>query len=243
MLQSQCAVASLTSKHLHESWWTQLQQSGFEQSQIRSSLQTWSAGSSSHWCPGESSPPQLWQGSSLFWSLMGETLRGGRSEGFLILSISTSLCFIRVCCFSPFTEAASYSQWSHLSSVAAGSLEVRGDEFCCFLARNSALLLAFLRRVEGLAFFLMTWLVTTSLLLVSKEKEKEVPKAMEMLKVCPCLASAWQKSSTWRAGGVSQLRPRQPIWHYFWTKEWWYCEEEHFLENRNISSSILRWPP
>ena len=78
--------------------------------------------------------------------------------------------------------------------MAAGSLEVRGDEFCCFLARNSALLLAFLRRVEGLAFFLMTLLVTTSLLLVSKEKEKEVPMAMEMLKVCPCLASAWQKS-------------------------------------------------
>ena len=54
--------------------------------------------------------------------------------------------------------------------------------------------MAFLRRVEGLAFFLMTLLVTTSLLLVSKEKEKEVPMAMEMLKVCPCLASAWQKS-------------------------------------------------
>ena len=162
MVQSQYAVASQSSKHWQESSWTQVQQSGLEQSQIRSGLQTWSARFSSHWCPGDPSPPQLWQGSSLLWSLMGETLRGGRSEGFLILSISTSLCFIRVCCFSPFTEAASYSQWSHLSSVAAGSLEVRGDEFCCFLARNSALLLAFLRRVEGLAFFLVTWLVTTS---------------------------------------------------------------------------------
>ena len=149
---------------------------------------------------------------------MGETLRGGRSE--VILSISTSLCFIRVCCLSPFTEAAFiyiiiYPQWSHLSSVGAGSLEVRGNEFCRLLARNSPLLLAFLRRVEGLAFFLVTWLVTTSLLLVSKEKEKEVPKAMEMLKVCPCLASAWQKSRHLESRGVSLLRPHQTFWLYF----------------------------
>ena len=49
-----------------------------------------------------------------------------------------SLCAV----LSPFTEAALFSHLSHFSSAAAGPLEVRCEEFCCFLARSSSPLLA-----------------------------------------------------------------------------------------------------
>ena len=61
--------------------------------------------------------------------------------------------------------------------------------------------LAFLRRVEGLAFFLIPGLV--DFLLVSKEKEKSGPMVKEKLKAWPWLASAWQKSMHLEAREVS----------------------------------------
>ena len=95
------------------------------------------------------------------------------------------LCFILVCCFSPFSEAAMYSHWSHLGVTEAVSspLDSVVGDVCYFLAKNSFLRLAFLRSVEGLAFFFWDWLlVFTALLLVSREKEKPEPVEMEMLK-------------------------------------------------------------
>ena len=56
---------------------------------------------------------------------------------------------------------------------------VLAGEFCCFLALNSSLRLAFLRSVEGLGFFLVHGAL---LLVVSKEKEKEGPTEREKLK-------------------------------------------------------------
>ena len=64
-------------------------------------------------------------------------------------------------------------------------------EFCCFLALNSSLRLAFLLSVEGLGFFLV---LGALLLVVSKEKEKVGPTEREKLKTWPWLASAWLKS-------------------------------------------------
>ena len=52
------------------------------------------------------------------------------------------------------------------------------------MAKNSSLRLAFLRSVEGLAFFLGDWL-GDALLLVSREKEKPEPVEIEMLKTWP----------------------------------------------------------
>ena len=66
------------------------------------------------------------------------------------------------------------------------------DGFWSF-SKKSCLRLAFLRRVEGLGFFVLMAFFF-SLLLVSKEKEKLEPMDREKLKALPCLASAWQKS-------------------------------------------------
>ena len=68
---------------------------------------------------------------------------------------------------------------------------MKDGEFCCFLALNSSLRLAFLLSVEGLGFFLV---LGALLLVVSKEKEKVGPTEREKLKTWPWLASAWQKS-------------------------------------------------
>ena len=62
-------------------------------------------------------------------------------------------------------------------------------------AMNSALRLAFLRSVEGLAFFFVPWVFTvTALLLVSREKVKSGPMETEKLKTWPWLVSAWHKA-------------------------------------------------
>ena len=88
--------------------------------------------------------------------------------------------------FSPFSEAPTYSHWSHSKASVTASTppeSVVGDD-CCFLAKNTSLRLAFLRSVEGLAFFLGDWL-GDALLLVSREKEKPEPVEIEMLKTWP----------------------------------------------------------
>ena len=66
----------------------------------------------------------------------------------------TSLCFIRMCCLNPFSVVATYSHWSHFGFLATTGLSLEVRASCCFFARNSSLLLAFLLRVEGLGIFL-----------------------------------------------------------------------------------------
>ena len=65
------------------------------------------------------------------------------------------------------------------------------------MSRNAALLLAFLRTVEGLFFFFS--MVDEPSPLVSKENEKEEPTLRVKTKVCPLLARAWQKAMHWDA--------------------------------------------
>ena len=86
-------------------------------------------------------------------------------------------------------------------SATEFSTEILVEDSCCFLARNSSLLLAFLLRVEGLVFFLVTGL--PAFLLVSKEKENPELTVKEKLKAWPCFASAWQKSMHLEAREVS----------------------------------------
>ena len=97
-------------------------------------------------------------------------------------SVGGSLCFIRMCCLSPFSVAATYSHWSHFISKSARefSTEILVEDSCCLLARNSSLLLAFLLRLEGLVFFLVTGL--SAFFLVSKEKENPELTVKEKLK-------------------------------------------------------------
>ena len=47
--------------------------------------------------------------------------------------------------------------------------------------------------MDGLAFFLVLWVVS-ALLLVSREKVKSGPAEREKVKTWPWLASAWQKA-------------------------------------------------
>ena len=64
-----------------------------------------------------------------------------------------------------------------------------------FFFKKSRLRLAFLLRVDGLAFFFfLLSKAKGTLCLVSREKEKLEPIEMENLKDWPWLASAWQNS-------------------------------------------------
>ena len=78
-------------------------------------------------------------------------------------SESTLLCVFPTCIFKPFSDLKSLSHWSHLNSFAfTGRATFSGVDFSeedsfsggpRFFARNSALLLAFLLRVDGLFLF------------------------------------------------------------------------------------------
>ena len=78
-------------------------------------------------------------------------------------SESTLLCVFPTCIFKPFSDLKSLSHWSHLNSFAfTGRATFSGVNFSVedslsggprFFARNSALLLAFLLRVDGLFLF------------------------------------------------------------------------------------------
>ena len=61
-------------------------------------------------------------------------------------------------------------------------------------SRYFSFLFLFLLRVEGLGFFSAPGVAGASFFWVSKEKEKEVPRVREKVKVLLWLASAWQKS-------------------------------------------------
>ena len=71
-------------------------------------------------------------------------------------------------------------------------LDVWDWGICCFLAMNYALRLAFFLSVQGLGFFLFTWL-SKALLLVSREKVKSEPIESVKLKTWPWLKKALSK--------------------------------------------------
>ena len=73
-------------------------------------------------------------------------------------------------------------------------MKASSDEGSVFLFRNSSFLLWFLLNLEGLALFFLVTAPSAVVFLVSREKEKEEPMERAMLKVCPMLVSAWQKS-------------------------------------------------
>ena len=82
------------------------------------------------------------------------------------------------------------------------------------MCKNSALLLAFLLKADGL--FLFFDLVYEPSSLVSKENEKEEPTLRVKLKVCTLLASAWQKAMHWEAKSeLSSLIAEAAIFGYF----------------------------
>ena len=159
------------------------------------------------------------QFSSLVLERTGMEQSSDPCDSFLLRRISgpDSLCFIRMCCLSPFTETAENSHWSHFGALATAfsPLEIRDGVLCCFFAINSSLRLAFLRSVEGLAFFLILWLVT-ALLLVSREKAKSGPMEREKLETWPWLASAWQKVMHLEARESSPLARVVIVEVYFW---------------------------
>ena len=63
---------------------------------------------------GDMSLQQLWQGSTLLWSIMGVTIREGSVDGFLIFSgEETSLWDFPLWIFKPFSVMKSKSHWSH----------------------------------------------------------------------------------------------------------------------------------
>ena len=72
---------------------------------------------------------------------------------------STFLCVLPMWIFKPFSDLKLFSHWSHWKTISSsrsvsfsteGSLSGGGP---CFLARNSALFLAFLLWVDGLFLF------------------------------------------------------------------------------------------
>jgi hypothetical protein len=79
---------------------------------------------------------------------------------------------------------------------------VLGEAGGFFFARNSPLLLAFLRKEDGLGFFFRTSATAEVVLssaggifsLGSREEEKVEPMVREKVKALPWLASAWQKA-------------------------------------------------
>ena len=82
-----------------------------------------------------------------------------------------------------------------LGEVSAGESEAEDEteEKLSFFFKNSSLLLAFLRWVEGLVRFFPR-VELTLLSRVSREKEKEELMARMKLKSLPWLASVWQKA-------------------------------------------------
>ena len=163
----------------------------------------------------QSSFSQSWQGAFLLASAIGDTAREAVELDVRIFSGVAWLlespeeaswespCFILLCCLSPFSETDLKSHWSHESTLEVTSTSsvwftVEGLCLCC---KYSSLRLAFLLRVEGLAFFLVFWL--PSFLLVSKVKVKSEPMIKDKLKAWPWLASAWQKSMHLEAREVS----------------------------------------
>ena len=131
-----------------------------------------------------------------------------------------ALCDFPMWIFNPDSDLKWLSHWSHWkAALCLGfSLTVSLFSCCwagwCFLFRNSSLRFAFLRRVDGLAFFLVA---KVSLHLVSRVKEKVDPMLSENWKALPWLDSAWQKARHLVAREES-VSSTLAILVYFWIK-------------------------
>ena len=154
-------------------------------------------------------PPLFASGenSSLLVSKRGEAAREAEELDVRVFSgvvwLLESACFILLCCLSPFSETDLKSHWSQegtLEAAPTSSTWFTVEWFSlCF--KYSSFRLAFLLRVEGLAFFLTSGLA--AFFLVSREKENPEVMVKEKLKAWPWLASAWQKSMHLEAREVS----------------------------------------
>ena len=181
--------------------------------------------SSRHWCAGDMSMPQLWQASTLSWSLEGETLRGGWGGGSRTFSgEGCSLCVFPLWIFRPFSDLNVDSHRSQLKPSPCCFLFLFGVSALAtsdgyFLLRYSSLRLAFLLRVEGLFLFLtvVTGASLPSLALASREKVKAEPMVTENLNSNPWRASAWQKSMHWEFREELSSLAAVILANYIWT--------------------------
>ena len=99
------------------------------------------------------------------------------------------------------------------SGEVSSSEDLLSVEGSGFLFRNSALLLAFLLKVDKDFFFFD--LVNEPSPLVAREIKKE-PTLRVKLKVCTLLASAWQNAMHWEAKSeLSSLIAGAAIFNYF----------------------------
>ena len=171
-------------------WCCPLQVGDFLSSIPSSSVESWSLW---HWWVGDMSIPQLWQVSTLPWSLMGDTRREDCVDDFLNFSVEeASLWDFPLWIFKPFSVLKLDSQWSHWkasSCVTVFWLDSKPVEeaasYWDFFIKNSCLRLAFLLRADGLFLLLADMVFLPSL--VSKEKVKVGPMVRENRKSLPWL--------------------------------------------------------
>ena len=157
--QSSQSLSGPSLQHSHSIGWWQWQHPAFAHF---SSLSTSGSPSiSSQMWEGDISSPQLSQGILLQLSLIGETVKEDAIEVSLTCSMGGSLCDFPMWIFKPDSVLKWLSHWSHWKAALwqVGSLSVA--IFSCspaglyFFLKKSSLRFAFLRRVDGLAFFLV----------------------------------------------------------------------------------------
>ena len=131
------------------------------------------------------------------------------------------LCDFPMWIFKPDSVLKWLSHWSHWKAAFWLVCSLSVTIFSCcwssglyFLFKKSSLRFAFLRSVDGLAFFLVA---KVSLHLVSKVKEKVDPMLSENWNALPWLVSAWQKAMHLVAREES-VSSTVAILVYFWIK-------------------------
>ena len=159
--------------------------------------------------------------SSLVTSLCCEMFKAFSSRSPRRISAACwALCDFPMWIFNPDSDLKWLSHWSHWKAALCLGFSLTVSHFSCcwagwcFLFRNSSLRFAFLRRVDGLAFFLVA---KVSLHLVSRVKEKVDPMLSENWKALPWLDSAWQKARHLVAREES-VSSTLAILVYFWIK-------------------------
>ena len=237
-------VPHLIQPHGPEVWCSPGQVGGFLTTISSSSVESLSLW---HWWVGDMSMPQLWQGSTLSWSLVGDTRREDCADDFLNFSgEEASLWDLPLWIFKPFSVLKLDSQWSH--GKASSCVTIFSEAFWLdskpvveaagwdFFIRNSCLRLAFLLRADGLFLLLADMVSLPSL--ESKEKEKVEPMERENLNILPWMASAWQKSMHLVAKEVSSpLEGAAIVESYFWTMKIWRPVDLTCFHSFNIKST------
>ena len=120
--------------------------------------------------------------------------------------------------FKPFSDLKIFSHWSHLKAFSSATFStVSFTEACSlwveskvvdssFFFKNSALLLAFLLKADGVFLFFFALEAKATSPLVAKEKEKLSPMVKAKEKVSDLLDSDWQKSRHWdKSAALSSL--------------------------------------